>query len=117
MVIGPQQIFMGKNRIIFYIIFAVFHVGAFIFTILIQDFTFLTNIFQHITLFKFIAFFGIILVATDFVWSWIVNRDSQKEKAALMHELNTLKAKLFDLQEAAKAEAAAKAASKNAPKN
>ena len=68
-------------------------------------------------MFKYIAFFGIILVATDFVWSWIVNRDSQKEKAALTHELNTLKAKLFDLQEVAKSDAAAKAAAKNAPKN
>src|SRR5262245_35853820 len=110
MVIRPQQIFMSKNRIILYIIFEVFHIGDFIFTILIQDFTFLTNIFQHIKLFKFISLFGIILLATDFVWSWIVNRDSQKEKAALTHELNTLKAKLFDLQEVAKAEAAAKAA-------
>jgi hypothetical protein len=108
---------MGRNRIILYIIFGAFHVGAFIFTLMIQDFAFLTRIFEHISLFKFIALFGIVLVATDFVWSWIVNRDSQKEKAALTHELNTLKAKLFDLQEAAKAEAAAKAAAKNAPKN
>ena len=84
---------------------------------MIRDFTFLTNIFPHIELFKFISFFGIVLLATDFVWSWIVSRDSQKEKAALTHELNTLKAKLFDLQEAAKAEAAAKAAAKSAPKN
>ena len=108
---------MGKNRIILYIIFAAFHVGAFIFTLLIQDFTFLTNIFQHIALFKYISFFGILLVATDFVWSWIANSDSKKEKAALTHELNTLKAKLFDLQETAKADAAAKAAAKSAPKN
>jgi ABC-type transport system involved in cytochrome bd biosynthesis fused ATPase/permease subunit len=73
--------------------------------------------FEYIKLFKFITFFGIILIVTDFIWSWIVNRDSQKEKAALTHELNTLKAKLFDLQEAAKADAAAKAAAKSAPKN
>ena len=117
MVLKPQQIFMGKNRIILYIIFAIFHVGAFIFTLKIQDFSFLTGIFEYIKLFKFISFFGIVLVATDFVWSWIVNRDSQKEKAALTHELNTLKAKLSDLQEVAKAEAAKAAAAKSAPKN
>lgn len=39
---------------------------------------------------------------TDIIWSWIVSRDSQKENAALTHELNTLKAKLFDLQEKSK---------------
>ena len=104
---------MGKNRVIFYVVFAAFHVVAFIFTLLIQDFDFMMKIFQHIKLFKFITFFGIVLIAIDFVWSWIVNRDSQKEKAALTHELNTLKAKLFDLQEIAKESDAAK----NAPKN
>ena len=108
---------MSRNRVILYIVFAAFHFGAFIFTLMIQDFTFLTKIFEHIGLFKFIAFFGIVLVTINFIWSWIVNRDSRKEKAALTHELNTLKAKLFDLQEAAKAEAAAKIAAKNAPKN
>jgi hypothetical protein len=104
---------MNKNRIIFYLVFASFHVGAFIFTLLIQDFNFLTRIYQYIKLFKFITFFGIILIIIDVVWSLIVNRDSQKEKAMLTHELNTLKAKLFDLQEIAKESDAAK----NAPKN
>ena len=93
---------MHKNRIIFYSIFAAFHVGAFIFTLLIQDFEFLMKIFKHISLFKFVTFFGIVLITIDVVWSWIVVRESQKEKAALTHELNTLKAKLFDLQEKAK---------------
>ena len=117
MVSLPQQIFMSKNRIILYIIFAVFHVGAFIFTLMIQDLTVAMQMIEHVVLFKYISFFGIVLVATDFIWSWIANSDSRKEKAALTHELNTLKAKLFDLQEVAKAEAAAKAAAKSAPKN
>src|SRR5215207_2433340 len=97
---------MGKNRVIFYIVFATFHVVAFIFTLLIQDLNFVMQMFQHIVFFKYITFLGIVLVATDFAWSWIVNSDSKKEKAALTHELNTLKAKLFDLQEVAKADAA-----------
>jgi len=107
---------MSKNRVIFYIVFAVFHVTAFIFTLLIQDLNFVMQMFQHIIWFKYITFLGIVLIVIDFVWSWIVNRDSQKEKAALTHELNTLKAKLFDLQEVAKAEAAKSAAAKSAPK-
>ncbi|HEX6890659.1 MAG TPA: hypothetical protein VF141_08200 [Chryseolinea sp.] len=108
---------MSKNRVIFYIIFAVFHVGAFIFTLMIQDISFVMEMFQHLIWFKYITFFGIVLIAIDFVWSWIVNSDSKKEKAALTHELNTLKAKLFDLQEVAKADAAKSAAAKTAPKN
>lgn len=104
---------MSKNRIIFYLVFALFHVGAFIFTVKIQDFTFITRIYQYIGLFTYITFFGIVMIVTDVVWSWIVSRDAQKEKAVLTKELNTLKAKLFDLQEIAKESDAAK---KDTPK-
>jgi ABC-type transport system involved in cytochrome bd biosynthesis fused ATPase/permease subunit len=117
LLLRQTQIFMSKNRIILYIILAVFHVGAFIFTLVIQDLSIAMQMIEHVSWFKFIAFFGIVLVAIDFIWSWIANSDSKKEKAALTHELNTLKAKLFDLQEVAKAEAAKSAAAKSAPKN
>lgn len=93
---------MNKNRVIFYVIFAIFHVGAFIFTLRIQDFTFITKIYQYIGLFKYVTFFGIVLIVVDVIWSWIVSRDAKREKDMLSHELNTLKAKLFDLQEVAK---------------
>jgi hypothetical protein len=36
---------------------------------------------------------------TDVIWSFKVNRDVQKQKDALTHELNMLKARLYDLQE------------------
>jgi hypothetical protein len=93
---------MNKNRVIFYVIFAIFHVGAFIFTLRIQDFTFITRIYQYIGFFKYITFFGIVLIVVDVIWSWIVSRNAKREKDVLSHELNTLKAKLFDLQEVAK---------------
>jgi hypothetical protein len=38
----------------------------------------------------------------DFAWAWKVSKEADKEKAVLEHELNMLKAKLFDLQEASK---------------
>lgn len=105
---------MNKNRTIFYLVFAIFHVCAFIFTLLIQDFDFIMKMTKYLSWFKFFTFFGLAMIVADVVWSLIVNRESQKEKAALTHELNTLKAKLFDLQETAKAsEAAAKIAPKN----
>lgn len=90
---------MSSNRVIFYLVFLAFHVAAFIFTLYIQDFNFLTKIFDHIRMFKFITFFGLILMVTDIIWTWLGSRDTRKENAALKHELNTLKAKLFDLQE------------------
>lgn len=93
---------MSKNRIIFYLVFAAFHVGAFIFTLLIQDMSFLMSIFKHIGLFRYVTFFGIVMVVADIIWTVIASKESQKEKGALTHELNTLKAKLFDLQEKAK---------------
>jgi len=99
---------MNKNRKIFYIVFAVYQVIAFIFTLYIEDFSFLTSIYKYIGWFKYITFIGIMLVVTDVVWSLIVSRDTQKENGALTHELNTLKAKLFDLQEKAKQSDAAK---------
>lgn len=62
----------------------------------------LFSMVQYVPWFKYGALLGLILVIIDVIWSWIINRESQKEKAALTHELNTLKAKLFDLQEDAK---------------
>ncbi len=100
---------MNKNRLIFYAIFAAFHLGAFVFTIIIEhDTSALFKMVGYIHSFKYITLLGLILVIADVIWSWIINKDSQKERAALTHELNTLKAKLFDLQEAAKDKASTK---------
>ena len=99
---------MSRNRIIFYLVFLAFHVAAFIFTLYIQDFTFLTKIFDHIKSFKFITFFGLMMMVTDIIWTWVASRDLRKENDALKHELNTLKAKLFDMQEVSKQQDAAR---------
>ena len=101
---------MNKNRLIFYSIFGVFHLFLVIFTFYVDsqkdDFNFLFKILGWMNIMKWGAVLGLLLVSIDVIWSWIINRDSQKEKAELTHELNTLKAKLFDLQEAAKKTAA-----------
>jgi hypothetical protein len=91
---------MTKNRLIFYAIFAGFNLASFIFTLILENNTqMLFSMVQYVPLFKYATLLGLILVIIDVIWSWIINRDSQKEKGALTHELNTLKAKLFDLQE------------------
>ena len=102
-----------KKRLIFYCVFAAFHIGAFVFTLLMQDLNFLMKMFNYIGLFRYITFFGIVLIVADVIWSWTVDRDHRKEKDALTHELNMLKAKLFDLQETAKDSNAAKTTPKN----
>ena len=94
---------MKQNRLIFYSIFAAFHLGAFIFTVVLDNNTsLLFHMVKYVYLFKYVTLFGLLLLIIDFVWLWRGNKESEKEKSALTHELNTLKAKLFDLQEDAK---------------
>jgi hypothetical protein len=97
---------MKKNRLIFYAVFGAFHLFLVIFTMYIDsqknDFAFLTHMLGWLSLMKYGAMFGLLLLVTDVVWDLMTNKESEKEKAALSHEINTLKAKLFDLQEAAK---------------
>ena len=94
---------MKKSRLIFYLVFALFHIGAFIFTLILEGNTNLMfKMVGWMSTFKWITLLGVALLCADVVWSWIIDKDSQKEKDALTHELHTLKAKLFDLQEAEK---------------
>lgn len=98
---------MKKNRVIFYAVFGAFHLFLVFFTMYVEsnknDFAFLTNMLKWISLTKWGAIFGLCLLIADAVWSLITTRDAEREKAVLTHEINTLKAKLFDMQEAAAA--------------
>jgi hypothetical protein len=94
---------MTKNRLIFYAIMTAFSLGAFIFTLILENNTqMLFSMVQYVPWFKYGTLLGLILVIIDVIWSWFISRESQQEKSALTHELNTIKAKLFDLQEQAK---------------
>ncbi len=91
---------MKKSRLIFYLLFALFHLGAFIFTVVLgNDTGFLMSMFKWVPYFKWVTLLGVVFVLVDFIWSWIANKDRDREKEALAHEVNTLKAKLFDMQE------------------
>ena len=91
---------MKKNRVIFYLLFALFHIGAFIFTLMLgNSSSFLMSMFSWVPYFKWVTLIGVLLVIVDFIWSWVSVKDNSREKAALSHEVNTLKAKLFDMQE------------------
>ena len=97
---------MKRNRLIFYAVFALFHLFLVIFTIYVEsnknNFGVLTQMLKYISLMKYGAFLGLILLVVDVLWNRNSEKQSEKQKDALTHELNTLKAKLFDLQEAAK---------------
>ncbi|HET9487069.1 MAG TPA: hypothetical protein VFO54_06530 [Chryseosolibacter sp.] len=93
---------MKKNRWIFYSIFGLFHLISFIFTVTLDNNTsLLFKMVKWVPAFKWVTLIGLILLVIDIVWSMRTQKESDKEKMALHHELNTLKAKLFDMQEAA----------------
>jgi hypothetical protein len=97
---------MKKNRLIFYVVFGAFHLFLVFFTLYVEsnrnDFSFLTQMLKWMPVMKYGAFLGLGLLIADVVWGITASRELRKENAMLTHEVNTLKAKLFDLQEAAK---------------
>jgi hypothetical protein len=94
---------MKKNRWIFYSLFGLFHLSAFVFTFIIDNnASLLFKMVGWVPAFKWVTLFGLILLLVDIFWVLSVNKESAKERDALQHELNTLKAKLFDLQEASR---------------
>lgn len=97
---------MNRNRLILYIIFGVFHLGAFVFTVMLDNDTgLLFKMVSYVPTFKWLTLFGLLLLIADVTWAFLAQRTETKEKAALTQELNTLKAKLFDHQEATKKQA------------
>ena len=91
---------MKKNRAIFYLIFALFHIGALIFTIQLgKSSSFLMSMFSWVPYFKWVTLVGVVLVIVDFIWAMASAKEHDREKNILAQEVNTLKAKMFDLQE------------------
>jgi hypothetical protein len=97
---------MKKNRLIFYLIFGAFHLFIFFFSLYMDsnkdNFQVLIQMQKSIWLIKYGSMIGLVLLVIDVVWLMRGEKDHAVEKKNLEHELNTLKAKLFDLQEAAK---------------
>lgn len=93
---------MTRSRIIFYSIFGVYQLGAFIFTLIIdstQSTSFLFSLLKYIGSFKYITFLGVLLILADFTWLWMDSRKAKKQEEAYRHENNVLKAKVYDMQE------------------
>jgi hypothetical protein len=97
---------MKKNRIIFYAVFALFHLFIFVFSLYMDsqkdNLQFLLSMQKKIWMLKYGSFIGLILLLVDVIWLSRENKQHEREQLALQNEMTALKAKLFDLQEAAK---------------
>lgn len=102
----PNNFLMKKPRLIFYLIFFLLHLGMFTFSLVVEnyknDFEFLFSLHGFIPSLKFVTFIGLILLIIDFVWYNITLNNHSKELEHLKREHNSIKAKLFDMQEAIK---------------
>lgn len=97
---------MNRARVIFYSVFAAYHLLAFLFTLWINFTNSATDLFSllgYMPAFMYITLFGLLLIAADFIWLRIDLRNHKKELEAARVENNTLKAKVYDFQESAKA--------------
>lgn len=94
---------MNQRRLIFYSIFGIYQLCAFIFTLVMESDTgFLFKLVSYVKWFKYATFLGLVLVIIDFIWWWRDVRNNAKSQDSMRHENNTLKARVYDLQEAAK---------------
>lgn len=97
---------MKQNRIIFYSIFGAFHVFIFLFSLYMDsqkdNVAFLLQLQGKIWMLKYCSFILLILMTGNVVLHFRDNIRNKKEKDQLTSELNTLKAKMYDIQEASK---------------
>ncbi|HWA34782.1 MAG TPA: hypothetical protein VG737_11655 [Cyclobacteriaceae bacterium] len=93
---------MNRKRLLLYLIFAVYQISSFVFTIMVDGHLDLLGLLKYIPTFKFIAAIGVILIIVDFGWYWIDHRANRKKLEEQEKENNILKAKIYDYQEAEK---------------
>lgn len=97
---------MKRNRLIFYSVFGALHLFIFLFSLYMdgqkENFQFLIQLQGRIWMLKYGSLILLFLFITNVVLHYRDNRRNTSEKEQLTSELNTLKAKLYDLNEASK---------------
>ncbi len=93
---------MNRKRLILYAIFAVYQLGSFVFTVMVDGHLDLLGLLKYIPVFKFVSALGVILILVDFIWYWVDTRASRRKLEEVERDNNVLKAKVYDFQEAAK---------------
>lgn len=97
---------MKKNRLIFYSVIGGLHLLIFLFTLYIDSHRdnsqLMFGIYDKIGWLKYAVFVLMVLFVTNIILHVRDNKRHQRENVQLIQELNTLKAKLYDLQESGK---------------
>ncbi|MCW5911525.1 MAG: hypothetical protein KIT62_10645 [Cyclobacteriaceae bacterium] len=98
---------MNQRRLIFFTVFGLYQLFVFFFVIYVEsrkDLGDLLSLYNQVKLFKYGALLGLVLLLIDVVWNLLESRNAKREQEALRHENNTLKAKVYDLQQTSKPE-------------
>lgn len=99
---------MNQRRRIFFIIFGSYHLVTLFFVLFIEaqkeDLGLLYGLYSKIWMMRYGAMLGVLLVAVDITWNWIETRNAVREKDGMRLENNTLKAKVYDLQQSPQVE-------------
>lgn len=96
---------MNQRRRIFFAIFGLYHLAILIIVIYVEsrkDIGDLLSLYGQLKLFKYGAFLGMVLFLIDMIWHFLESRNGKREHETLRHENNTLKAKVYDLQQTPK---------------
>lgn len=103
---------MKKPKSIFLLIYFVFHILLLVVSIYVnyrsEDFEFLLWLRGKMSMMVYISVIGVILYFINLLFAGMDGRSHAKEKEALEQEINALKAKMFDLQEATGSKPASK---------
>jgi len=93
---------MNQRRRIFFAIFGLYQLLIFLFVIYVEsrkDLSDLLSLYNQVKLFKYGALLGVVLFLIDVIWHFLETRNANREHETLRHENNTLKAKVYDLQQ------------------
>ncbi len=97
---------MKKPKSIFFLIYLIFHLILLVVSIYVnyrsEDFEFLLWLRGKMSLMVYVSALGLILYFINLLFFGTEAKAAQKEKSNLEQEINALKAKMFDLQEATK---------------
>ncbi|MBX2915894.1 MAG: hypothetical protein KF856_11560 [Cyclobacteriaceae bacterium] len=96
---------MNQRRRIFFAIFGLYHIFIFMFVMYVEsrkDLSDLLSLYSSVKLFKYGALLGVVLFIIDVIWHFVELRVTRKEHESLRHENNTLKARVYDLQQSTK---------------
>jgi hypothetical protein len=97
---------MKRNRLIFYSVFGALHFFIFFFSLYTDsqkdNLQFLLEMQGRIWMLKYGSLILLVLMVTNVILHYRDNRRNTREKDQLTHDLNVLKARVYDFQEAAK---------------